>query len=79
MKAPFRMQVTFTANCRLCGKVAEDIDRELFLNRTFTLAIGYPLPIPSLPMEWQVLNGDPICPDHKLTALVKGKRVKLDG
>lgn len=55
--AEFNHEVTFTMRCSRCGDVFQ---------QTCGVSWGNASPIPSIPVDWSVLDGDLICTRHTI-------------
>ena len=56
MHAPFTFQVRYEIRCGYC-------EREAVVS-FWKMHRGSVLPVPSVPSDWRVLDGVPVCPDH---------------
>ncbi len=59
MNVPFTFEIAYRISCSLCGVQQSVLEHyKLYARSEF--------PYPSIPNEWCVLDGNLICPNHKI-------------
>lgn len=54
----FSFEVVFRVQCLYCNRAMETVTR---------VARMSPIPFPTLPEAWAVVNGSPICSNHRIS------------